>query len=1177
MTKKLGLQAVLLLLGAGLLAGVNAQTTTVGNISGTVRDPKGAVVPKADVLIQEETTTFSRTVITDDKGFYLALSLPAGRYSVSTAPQGFKKTIATGVELHVTENKVVNLDLQLGQVSETVTVSGEAAPVETRSGDVNSLVTEKQVTELPLNGRNYSQLVLMVPGISPVNGGGNGGTGTQGTGLDGHVDLSVNGNQSNANMWTVDGVNNMDVGSNATLLVFPSIDSIKEFRVERNSFSAEYGQAQGAVINLITKGGGNQFHGTGFEFLRNNVLNANNFFLNRAGQTRSQVRYNNYGWNFNGPLYLPRFGEGNKPYWSGKNRIFFFWSEEWRRERRGIVLSGRVPTAQEKVGDFSGPIHTDPIPHDPFTGLPFPGNRIPANQLSPAALALLKVYPLPNNPADLTGRNWISSPLEPVNTRQDLIRFDANITSKMNLMVRYINETWTHGNAAGNFWGDTNFPTVSSDWDQPSRSFAVKLTHTLTSTAVNEFQFSRAGNDIFVKTSAAGAALNQEIVSKFPTVFPHPDAGYPSLVWGTDGYDTLWHEAPWTNHEDLFIWKDDFSKVWGNHDIKIGGLFSHNIKNENVNGNNGLSFIQNSNSRTGNAISEILLKDLPITDYQEIDNQGNALGRWHDAEAYFNDTWKFRPRVTLNLGMRYSVFAPPYAADNRITNFIPRLYNGTDFRTALVQPGASGLPRALVNTYHGGFQPRVGLAWDIFGDGKTSLRLGAGRYLSRTNVILNLLQLSGNPPWIQTVNTGWQGGTLSLAGCPTCRSMDTINPGLRNAVAGVDPNSGFNAVNENYRSPDSWQWNVTLSREVIKNTVAEVSYIGNHGLHLWRRDVPFNEIVPSARTPFVQAARVNAATGPIVNANRRVPGIGPINMQESTGNSHYHALQVWVNRRFTHRLAFQGAYTWSHAISDVPVESFTARTTDPLNFTLDRGNSDLDRRQSFVGNAVYVLPSFKRWGRAANKVLGDWQLNGIASFFAGVPLNVTSGINTLGLAAGASFQRPNLVPGVPIYLNTPGDPLQWLNPAAFAMPGSGVTAPNLTSLNGTLGRGVIISPGFKNVDFSVAKNWQVREHVGLQFRAEMFNVFNHTNLNGVDTNLAFNNVGDQQFPDPTDPSPNLTKRRGRQFDTCNGATFTRADGTSARSQCGLSQNGNFGRMSGVRGPREIQFGVKLSF
>src|SRR5205085_9733301 len=340
MLKKLGVQIVLVLVGAMFFTAY-AQTTTVGTISGTVRDEKGAIVPKAEVSIQSEGTGTSRTVTSDDNGFYLAPSLPAGLYTISTAPRGFKKTMASGVDLHVAENRVVNLDLQVGQVTETVTVSSDASPVETRSGEISSLITEKQVTELPLNGRNYAQLALMVPGISPVTQAGAGGAfGTAGTGLNSGVDMSVNGNGSNANMWTVDGVNNMDVGSNRTLLVFPSIDSIQEFRVERNSFSAEYGQAQGAVINLVTKGGVNEFHGSAFEFFRNDALNANNFFLNRSGQPKPQLEYNNFGGNFSGPIV--------------KNRVFFFWSEEWRRERRGTVLSAKVPTVAEKTGNFSG-------------------------------------------------------------------------------------------------------------------------------------------------------------------------------------------------------------------------------------------------------------------------------------------------------------------------------------------------------------------------------------------------------------------------------------------------------------------------------------------------------------------------------------------------------------------------------------------------------------------------------------------------------------------------------------------------------------------------------------------------------------------------------------------------------------------------------------------------------
>lgn len=1093
------LAALWLAVSFGSPASLQAQSSTVGNISGTVRDPQGAAVGKAEVVILDEKTQASRTVTADDNGFYSVPSLPTGRYTVSTAPPGFKKSVAN-IELHVSENLVVNLNLELGGAAEIVNVTADVAQVDTQSGEVSSLVAEKQVTELPLNGRNYAALVTVVPGVSTA-----GSFAARGTGLDSNVDMSVNGNASNANMWTVDGVNNMDVGSNATLLVFPSIDSIQEFRVERNSFSAEFGQAQGAVINLITKGGTNQFHGTLFEFLRNDALNATANFLNQAGQPKQQLRYHNFGFNFNGPII--------------KDRIFFFYSEEWRRERRGTVLSAHVPTVQEKQGDFSGAILTGgPPPNDPLTGQPFPGNRIPSNRLSPAGLAIIKIFPDPNNAADPAGTNWISSTLEPVNTRQDLIRGDITLTSKMNLMVRYINETWAHANAAGNFWGDTPFPTLSSDWDQPSKSFAVKLTNTLGATTVNEFQFSRAGNDIIVTTNPNGQALNDEIAAKFPTVFPRTEGtGLPTVGWGPGGYPTLWHQAPWENHEDLFIWKDDFTKVVGSHSLKVGALVSHNIKNEQPNGASGLYTIQTSNTRTNNFLAELLVKDLPILQYTEVDHQEDTQGRWRDFEFYGNDTWKVRPGLTLTLGLRWSRYSPAFSDNDRISNYVPTLFNGSDPLSGLVradQSDAAGLPRSLVNPYNKGFQPRIGVAWDVFGDGKTAVRLGIGRYIGRANVIEDILRMALNPPWSTTVDTGWRGET-SLADCPTCRSLDTINPGLKGAVAGVGPSTGFNAVNTGFRPPESWQWNLTVSREVIKDTVVEASYIGNHGLHIWRRGVAYNDIKPEARRQNALLIRNEGDSAGFIAANRIHLGLGPVTGSESSGDSRYHSLQVWVNRRFANRLSFQAAYTWSHTISNVPLTSFTTATTDPFNYDLDRGDADLDRRHMFVFNAVYVLPTFKRWGPVASHVLGDWQLNTIVTALSGVPVDILSGVNTAGLASGT--QRANFVPGQPIYQRG-GDKRFYLNPAAFALPAPGEF--------GDVGRGEVRAPGLRNIDLSINKNWRVRERYGVQFRAEMFNAFNHVNLTNLDNTI---------------------------------------------------NSGTFGQLRSDRGPREVQFGLKFTF
>ncbi|HLM57714.1 MAG TPA: carboxypeptidase regulatory-like domain-containing protein [Pyrinomonadaceae bacterium] len=1125
MKKIFGLSVVLVLLAAGLAGVASAQTSTVGSISGTVRDPQGAAVSGAEVTIVEEATGQTRTVRTGEDGTYSAPSLPVGRYTVSTAPSGFKKTVAPGIEVHVADRVVVDLTLEIGSIGETVTVSGAAQLVESESGKVSSLVSEKQVTELPLNGRNYAALVTLVPGLSAPNEGG--AFGTRGTGLDSHVDVSVNGNQSNANMWTVDGVNNMDVGSNATLLVFPSIDSIAEFRVERNSFSAEYGQAQGAVINLVTKGGTNTFHGSLFEFFRNDKLNANDWFTNQSGGKRPKLRYNNFGGNFNGPIV--------------KDRAFFFWSEEWRRERRGTPLRALVPTAAERRGDFSGAL-TGNLPWDPTTCTRdtngnrvfsaatcqrFPGNIIPQSRLSPAGLAMMNVFPLPNSVDDPTGRktgaNWSDSPLQPVNTRQDLIRGDIAITDKMNLMVRYINETWVHGEASGNFWGDTPFPTLSSDWEQPSHSFAVKLANTINPTTVNEFQFSKAGNDIFVSTSAVGQTLNEQVAAVFPTVFPRvAGTGFPTVGWGAGGYGNLWHQAPWENHQDLFIWKDDLSKVFGPHSTKFGVLFSHNKKDEQPSGGSGVYTVQTDGGRTNSLITDLLLRDLPILQYTELQRQDMTLGRWRDFEFYGNDTWKAHPRLTLTLGLRYSYFPPAFSADDRITNWIPERFDGVNLNSGYVradQAEAAGLPRALVNAYKHGFQPRVGLAWGITDDGKTALRLGFGRYMSRSNVIASLLRLSLNPPWTTQVDTGWNPGAVSLADCPTCRTLDNANAAV--LAARAQDVGAVNSVDPNFRPPESWQWNLTVSREVMKNTVAEVSYVGNHGLHIWRLiNGSYNAVRPQFRQQVANGADANSP------GFRRFGFSNAVTRDESTGDSNYHAMQVWIDRRFTDGLAFQTAYTWSHTISNVPTQSYISATTDVFNYDIDRGDADLDRRHSLVFNAVYALPSFKDRGRLANAVLGDWQFNTIASFYSGTPLNIITGVDRAGLG-NATVQRPNLVAGQPVYLDNPGDRSLLINRLAFALPAPGTF--------GNLPRGYVRAPGIKNVDFSFAKNWRMRERYNIQFRGEMFNVFNLVNYRGHNASVA-----------PFGIENNL--------------------GNSA-----------FGRAGSTRGPREIQFGLKFGF
>ena len=405
----------------------------------------------------------------------------------------------------------------------------------------------------------------------------------------------------------------------------------------------------------------------------------------------------------------------------------------------------------------------------------------------------------------------------------------------------------------------------------------------------------------------------------------------------------------------------------------------------------------------------------------------------------------------------------------------------------------------------------------MHGNGKTALRLGFGRYISRSNVIASLLRMANNPPWNTVVDSGWNPTAVTLADCPTCRSLDTINPGLSNAAAGL---AAISSVDPNFKPPESWQWNLTVSHEIMPNTVAEVSYVGNHGLHIWRFiNDNYNQVLPQHRAAVAAGTRS-------ADISRRFGFTNSIDRDESTSDSNYHALQVWIDRRFSNRLAFQTAYTWSHAITNVPTQSFISQTTDVFDYDIDRGDSDLDRRHSFVFNAVYALPSFKNLGAVGSNILGDWQLNTIASFYSGTPLNIFSGRDTAGLG-GAGSQRPDLVSGQNVFANNSNDPLQIINPGAFAFPAQGRI--------GNLGRGAVRGPGIKNVDFSLAKNWKIQERFNLQFRAEMFNVFNTVNFRAHNLSVAGGGI-ENNF-----------------------------------------SNGGFGRATSTRGAREIQFGLKLNF
>jgi len=1113
-----------------------SQALTSGSISGTVKDVSGGVIPGAEVKIINVETNTTRIVVADDTGFFTAPNMPAGNYSVEVSLTGFK-TAKVPVEVSVRENRVVQLVLEPGALSEVVSVSAaNVSQVELRSGEVGNLIGSKQVAELPLNGRSFVQLALLVPGASIDNG-----ANVRGTGLLSSVDMSVSGSATNANMWLVDGANNVDIGSGRTILVYPSVDAIAEFKVQRNSYGADMGASSGAQINVITKGGTNAFHGSVYEFLRNNALNANAFFLNSANQPKAPLRYNNFGYTLGGPIV--------------KDKLFFFWSEEWRRELRGITRNYNIPTALERAGDFSGPRSRNfPIPTDPLTGQRFPGDKIPQSRLSPAGLAIMKLYPLPTAGAgtidangNIQGNNWVASPMTSIPTRQEQFRIDYNLTAKNAIMVRYTQDKW-HNLAPSyiesGLWGDDPYPAVDSNWDQPGYSLAAQWTTTIGTTAVNQFNFSWSGNRIIVERGT-GADINDAIVAAMPEVYPGP-AGHGHVgFWGSPGGGDLWTQGPWNNIQDLYVWKDDFSKVVGNHSLKLGGLYSRNAKDEDIN-NNSAAYAPffwgpqavpgpeglgggwgpygpgNGGQVTGNGIADILLKGTVWGGTEHSDNPRSRV-RWRDYELYYTDTWRVSPRLTATYGARWSYLPAGYDDLDRMGNFLLALYDakaGATSTNGMIYPGdARGFDvgRGLVKNHLNTIGPRLGLAWDPTGSGKWAIRSGFGLFFNR-EAISDVLNSSINPPFDRVIFP--------------YRTMDDL------PRTSADPSVGTaqNSKTITGEVPTSYQWNLTIERELFRDTKLEVAYVANRGVHL-PGALALNQVPANLRQQFVkwQYDNDSSTDQDTLRPLYALKGTGGVQQFIRGFDSNYQSLQVYLVKRFSNNLSYQASYTWSKLLSTGNVQYLTNNAvSDIANMKYDKSVAAMDRPHIFTANMIYRTPTLSGQNAFVRGFLGDWETSVIVTMNSGVPQNVSF---CNALAGGVQASRPDQVKDPNNGRKTVE---QWFDTTAFIPP------PDAGRL-GLSARNQVRLPGLNNWDLAVHKNfpgipWFTKERASLQFRAEMFNA-NHTQFYQVDTGPGWDN-------------------------------FT-VDTTTMKLTSYTQTNPTYGRVTRMRDPREIQFALKI--
>ncbi len=1199
-----------------------AQVTSAA-VRGTIMDAQGAAVAGADISISNVDTGFTRTAKSGNDGEYSFPDLPLGSYRLHAAHSGFRGETQTGIVLHVADSLVINVTLNVGAVSESITVEASPIAVETTSGELTGLIEGSQVSELPLNGRNFMQLVTLMPGVAAGED-----YSVNNKGLKGGSNLAVSGSASNGNQWLVDGADNNDTGSQRTILVYPSTESIEEFKIERSSYGAEFGGMSGATINLVTKSGKNDFHGSVYYSGRNDKLNAFDTILKSGCPTcpKNKFRGNDYGYTIGGPIK--------------KGKVFFFWSQEWNKRIEGLAQSGHVPTMGERVGDFSAiaacpasdpgsghndagfPIHeTAPdsgvfVPglHDPAgpTGNFNFGTSLPAANVTSQGLLLMTQYPSPTLSDPCANLNWTASLNNPTPWREENARGDINLSKTLTLMLKYTNDSWTLGTPSAGFgWGSNPFGVIDESWDQPGRIIAAKLSKTIGSSAVNDFQFSYTDNRISIIPS--NLALEQQINNAIPWAYPisgkkfgdkGPSAWFSG--WGNAHLPGVWTIAPWKNALDHYTWQDDFSVAKGRHTLKFGGLYKRNSKDEqNPNTEFGAIFNSvgyqgntSSNFLTGYDVADMELKGMAIN-MSETDTITINDIRWYDAGFYAADNWRINNRFTLNYGVRYEILPNPYFADDKYTSFNPSAYDPNNLSSpcngllyspglkqdpcvAVNQPagGKVGPNRALWNNNYHMLAPRLSFAWDPTGKGKWAIRAGAGQFFNRDRLFA--LQIGGqNPPFLKNF-TATNGRFLDVlpdpanaTTQPTACTPNCFGAGYGGAIVGGETSN---------QMPNSWQYNLTVQHELWKDARLEVGYVGNRNLH-WEIRSDINAVQPADRIAYFQ----NSGNGGARAALRpfgAMRGDNGILYYSHSGQSGYNSLQTLFQSRFRRNSVLQASYTWSKLISDTQLIDSPTNNVDFYNPRANRGPDVLNRAHIFSANFIYNLPTLQDQNGMVRNAFGSWELSSIISIASGPNVTPVVGTDFAGLGSGGA-QTPMRIAGQPCRASS-GDGRQWLNPNAYTM--NGLQIGKL----GSSGYGICAGPGNNNIDFSFRKNFKLTERVKMQFQLDFFNLFNHPQYKASNINLTLNfntpqlepnNPASAQFLDsagnPIYPRTGVANSTG-----CGATHLADPNGTTNQAWCAfsivnttLTPNQSFGLATASRenGWRQVQYGLKISF
>ncbi len=1099
----------------------------LGSISGFVKDPSGGTIPDARVVVKNQSQAgLERETRTNDAGYYIVTSIPPGMYTITAEAPGFKKAETSNNKLDPSATLSADITMTIGAATETVEVSATALALQTESAAVQRDVTRQQIDALELNGRNPIFMANLVPGTRGGNTSSLNFTGTSG------LSITVNGARTQESLVTYDGAPAMRTRSNGAVIGAADVDSVQEIQVLTTDYSAEYGRASGGLIRVITRSGTQQFHGAAYDYVRNDIFNANTWTRNHTvGQSASPapINYNQFGYNIGGPFYIP--GKFN----SDKSKVFWYWGQEWVRYRFTDSQSMRVPTLLMRQGNFSELL--DPnnffygkttLIYDPTTNVPFEGNVIPPRLLSKNGLGILNVWPFPNQATPLNGnKNWYLEAPHPQHQRKDTLAVDFNLTDKQRLQFRRNNYAyWEYQPLDGNSGETPKF------FNRPNQTNSLDHIWTVAPNKVNEFLATVSLDDVYIPVDEANFLDRTTRGLNYPYIFPQGKL-IPTRIPTVNmtNIDTL-NGGPYPSHSSgpIYVASDSFTWIKGSHTFKFGALYEKSGENDNdeINVNACPTCTNNQNgqfsftdARSGQPTSKVAMANAALglfDTYSELGQRAYTIFRGSMWEAFAQDGWKASQKLHIDYGVRYTVIVPFRALWRNMAVFDPTFYdpskavadnpaNGTivpnsgDRYNGLVIPG-SGWPDAAKGRFPeasdpslnylfrgvsdhysdiqwGDISPRLGIAYQVTPN--TVIRTGAGRYFTKLGVSDSIF-LGGNPPFQPTANVSF-GSVDNPGGTSTNLLPLTVT-----------------TQSKAFKNPEAWAWNFTVERQLRGDMVATVGYVGRRGLHM-QREADINQ-------PTV--ATVLANPGVNLDALRPYKGYNSIRETDNVANSMYNSLQVSATKRFSRGFLFGISYTLSKMMDDGSAQrDIIPDTYDAHNLW---GQSGLDVRHVFIANYLYELPFFHEGHGFAHTALGGWQISGITQFQTGQACNVVANNDYAGVGQDGNWDTCDnksgqfwVINGDPdiVHQFAAGgakDPAQWFaitNPDGspiFTAPAKGTfnLQPNV--------RNRIHDPGFQNWNIGLYKKFAITESKGFQFRAQAFDAFNHPNWSRPDYN-----------------------------------------------------------------------------